>query len=442
MRFRKKHLSDINAGHYKNTAGCASKEMPVPAIVKISMSENIGAPCKPLVAKGDQVKVGQLIGDTDAFLSVPIHSSVSGTVQGIEQVRNAMGGFDTVVVIASDGKQEVVEGIKPPVVESQPDFIKAMRASGLVGLGGASFPSWVKFNPKNLVDIDTLIVNGAECEPFITSDHRTMLEDTQDILDGARAMMKWLQAENGYIAIEDNKKDAIDLINKMIVEQKISNLHVFPLKARYPKGAERVLIYEVTGKRCDAGVLPASLGVIVSNITSTAFMGKFLKTGMPLVKKRVTVDGDAVTNPGNIVVPIGTSIHDVIEFCGGYKQEPRKILMGGPMMGRAVPSDEISIVKANNAILAFSKSFAEIPEETACINCGRCHVACPFDLLPTKFADAYERGDVDMLRDLQVMQCMECGSCSFVCPAHRPLAFMNKLGKAMVKEADKNARNK
>ena len=294
--------------------------MPVPAIVKISMSENIGAPCKPLVAKGDQVKVGQLIGDTDAFLSVPIHSSVSGTVQGIEQVRNAMGGFDTVVVIASDGKQEVVDGIKPPVVESQPDFIKAMRASGLVGLGGASFPSWVKFNPKNLIDIDTLIVNGAECEPFITSDHRTMLEDAQDVLDGAQAMMKWLQAENGYIAIEDNKQDAIENFNKLIVQEKITNLHVFPLKARYPKGAERVLIYEVTGKRCDAGVLPASLGVIVSNVTSTAFMGKYLKTGMPLTKKRVTVDGDCVTNPGNIVVPIGTSIHDVIEFCGGYKQ--------------------------------------------------------------------------------------------------------------------------
>ncbi len=440
MIFHKKHLSDINAGHYKNTAGSASQEMPVPHIVKLSMSQNIGAPCKPLVAKGDYVKVGQLIGDnTEAFLSVPVHSSVSGTVTGIEQMRNAMGGQDTFVVIESDGKQETVETAAPKV-ESQPEFIQAMRASGLVGLGGASFPAWVKFNPKNLIDIDTLIVNGAECEPFITSDHRTMLEDAQNVLDGAVAMMHWLQAENGYIAIEDNKQDAIDNFNRMIVEQKLTNLHVFPLKARYPKGAERVLIYEVTGKQCDAGVLPAALGVIVSNITSTAFMGQYLKTGMPLVRKRLTVDGDAVANPGNVIVPIGTSIHDLIEFCGGYKAEPRKILMGGPMMGRAVYSDEQPIVKANNAILAFTKKIAEIPEETACINCGRCHEACPFDLLPTKFADAYEAKDVNMLRDLQVMQCMECGSCSFVCPAHRPLAFMNKLGKNMVREADRNGR--
>ena len=439
MIFRKKHLTSIDAGHYKNTADQQTETMPVPAVVKISMSENIGAPCKPLVKKGDYVKKGQLIGDTDAFLSVPIHSSVSGTVQGIETMRNAMGGNDTLVVIASDGKQEEEE-TTAPVIEDQPAFIKAMRASGLVGLGGASFPSWVKFNPKNLVDIDTLIINGAECEPFITSDHRTMLEDPQDVLDGALAMMKWLQAENGYIAIENNKQNAIDQFNKMIVEQGIKNLHVFPLQARYPKGAERVLIYEVTGKQCDAGVLPAALGVIVSNITSTAFMGKYLKTGKPLTWKRLTVDGDAVANPKNVLVPIGASVHDVIEFCGGYKKEPRKILMGGPMMGRAIYSDEQTILKANNAILAFSAEQAEIPEETACINCGRCHEACPFDLLPTKFADAYQHKDVQALRDLQVMQCMECGSCSYVCPAHRPLAFMNKLGKAMVKEADKNAR--
>ncbi|SDZ92822.1 electron transport complex protein RnfC [Lachnospiraceae bacterium NK3A20] len=439
MLFRKKHLTSIDAGHYKNTADKQTEVMPVPAMVKLSMSQNIGAPCKPLVKKGDAVKVGTLIGDTDAFLSVPVHSSVSGTVTDIETVRNAMGGMDTLVDITADGLQ-TEEEFTAPVIESQPDFIKAMRASGLVGLGGASFPSWVKFNPKNLIDIDTLIVNGAECEPYITSDHRTMLENAQDVLDGAEAMMKWLQAENGYIAIENNKQNAIDNFNRLIAEQKLKNLHVFPLQARYPKGAERVLIYEVTGKQCDAGVLPASLGVIVSNITSTAFMGQYLRTGRPLVEKRLTIDGDAVAEPKNVMLPIGTTIHDAIAFCGGYRTEPRKILMGGPMMGRAVFSDEVPIVKANNAILAFTKEKAELPEETACIHCGRCHEACPFDLLPTAYADAYESKDVNALRDLQVMQCMECGSCSYVCPAHRPLAFMNKLGKAMVKEADRNAR--
>ena len=268
-----------------------------------------------------------------------------------------------------------------------------------------------------------------------------MLEDAQNVIDGALALKKWLIAENVYIAIEVNKQNAIDKFNQMIREQNLEGFHVFPLQSRYPKGAERVLIYEVTGKQCDAGVLPASLGVIVSNITSTAFVGQYLKDGVPLVRKRLTVDGDAVAEPKNVMVPNGALVHDIIEFCGGYKKEPKKILLGGPMMGRAIFSDEVPVVKANNAILAFSEDLAVIPEETACINCGRCHTACPFNLLPTKFADAYQHKDVKTLQDLQVMQCMECGSCSYVCPAHRPLAFYNKLAKNLVKEAGKNGRS-
>ena len=437
MFLHAKHLNSIDAGHYKHTADCATEVMPIPAVVKISMSQNIGAPCTPLVKKGDYVKVGQKIGDTDKFLSVPVHASVSGTVSGIETMRNGMGGNDTYVVIESDGKQEISEEVHKPEITDQPSFIKACRESGLVGLGGASFPTWVKFNPKNLDEITTVIVNGAECEPFITSDHRTMLEDTQDVLDGLAAEMKWLGAKEGFIAIENNKMNAIDKFNKMIKEQNIQGVTVVAMPARYPKGAERVLIEEITGKKCPAGVLPAALGVIVSNITSTAFLGQYLKDGMPLVKKRLTCDGDAVTTPKNVQIPIGASVRDVIEFCGGYKSDPTKILLGGPMMGRAIYSDRMPLVKANNAILAFSKEQALIPEETACINCGRCHEACPFDLLPTAFADAYLNKDVKRLEDLQVMQCMECGSCSYVCPAHRPLAFMNKLGKNLVKEAQK-----
>ena len=435
MFFGAKHLNSIAAGHYKNTAGCATEVMPVPEIVNISMSQNIGAPCKPLVKKGDEVKVGQKIGDTDAFLHVPVHASVSGVVQGIETQRNAMGGYDTLVVIESDGKQEVDPSIKPPVYNDQPGFVQAVKDSGLVGLGGASFPTWLKFNPKNLGEPMTLIINGAECEPFITSDHRTMLEDAQNVIDGALEIMKWLGSEEGYIGIEDNKQDAIDKFDKLLSKQGITKLKTFPLQARYPKGAERVLIYEVTGKTCNAGVLPADLGCIVSNVTSVAFLGQYLKDGMPLISKRVTIDGDAVAKPGNVVVPIGAQIHDVIEFCGGYKAEPRKILMGGPMMGRAIFSDRMPIVKNNNAILAFTKEQSFIPEETACISCGRCHTACPFELLPTGFADAYEAKDVKRLNDLKIMQCMECGSCSYICPAHRPLAFINKLGKALVREA-------
>ena len=399
------------------------------------MSQHIGAPCKPLVKKGDYVKVGQLLGDTEAFVSAPIHSSVSGTVTGIEEVRSANGGKDTLVVIETDKLQEVYEGIEVPVANDLPEFVKAIRASGLVGLGGASFPTHIKFNPKNIDAVHTLIVNAAECEPFITSDHRLMLEDAEDLIAGCQLVMKFLGLSEGFIGIEDNKMDAIQHLDQLLAAKGITNIKTFKLQARYPKGAERVLVYEVTGKTMNAGVLPADLGIILSNVTTLAFVGQYFRTGMPLITKRMTVDGDAVARPTNVIAPIGTQIHDVIEFCGGYKQEPRKILMGGPMMGRAIFSDELPIVKNNNAILAFSKAQALVKEETACINCGKCHQACPFKLIPTALAKAYEMRDAQALSDLKVMQCMECGSCSYICPARRPLAFTNKLGKGVVKEA-------
>ena len=430
-----KHLPSIHVHHYKHTAGCATEVMPVPDVVKISMSQHIGAPCKPLVKKGDYVKVGQLLGDTEAFVSAPIHSSVSGTVTGIEEVRSANGGKDTLVVIETDKLQEVYEGIEVPVANDLPEFVKAIRASGLVGLGGASFPTHIKFNPKNIDAVHTLIVNAAECEPFITSDHRLMLEDAEDLIAGCQLVMKFLGLSEGFIGIEDNKMDAIQHLDQLLAAKGITNIKTFKLQARYPKGAERVLVYEVTGKTMNAGVLPADLGIILSNVTTLAFVGQYFRNGMPLITKRMTVDGDAVARPTNVIAPIGTQIHDVIEFCGGYKQEPRKILMGGPMMGRAIFSDELPIVKNNNAILAFSKAQALVKEETACINCGKCHQACPFKLIPTALAKAYEMRDAQALSDLKVMQCMECGSCSYICPARRPLAFTNKLGKGVVKEA-------
>lgn len=431
-----KHLNSIKVSHEKHTAACETEIMAIPETVCISMSQHIGAPCKPQVKKGDYVKVGQVIGDTDAFVSAPIHSSVSGTVQQLTTIRSVTGGEDQVIIIEADGKQELSEEIKPPVVNDMKDFIAAVRASGVVGLGGASFPTHIKLNPKNLDEVDTLIVNAAECEPFITSDHRLMLENTEDILDGMMAIMKYLDLKEGYIGVEENKPDAIETLNKAIAARgKSEVIKVQVLRARYPQGAERVMVYEVTGKTLDAGMLPAQVGIILSNVTTIAFIGQYLRTGKPLTKKRVTIDGNAVKEPKNILVPIGARIADVIEACGGYKEEPKKILMGGPMMGRAVYSDEFPIIKNNNAILAFDGAQTLIPEETGCIKCGMCHRACPFNLLPVSMVAAYEKKDAEKLEALKVMQCMECGSCSYVCPAKRPLSFTHKMAKGFLKEA-------
>lgn len=306
MSQQRKHLHSIHVAHHKNTAQCETKRMPVPAEVCIPMSMHIGAPCKPLVAKGDTVKVGQLIGDTDAFVSAPIHSSVSGTVKSIETQRNAAGGYDQVIVIETDGKQEVCEDIEIPKADNLQEFVAAVRKSGLVGLGGASFPTHIKYNPKNIDEVDTLIVNGAECEPFITSDHRLMLEDTQDIIDGIKLVMKHLNLSKGYIGVEGNKPDAIEKLKATIAEQGLADsVEVVTLQTTYPQGAERVMIYEITGKTMDAGVLPADLGVILSNITSIAFVGQYFRTGMPLIEKRMTIDGSAIAEPGNVIAPLG-----------------------------------------------------------------------------------------------------------------------------------------
>ena len=434
---QRKHLPSIHVPHHKNTAASETVTMPVPDEVSISMSQNIGAPCSPLVAKGDYVKVGQRIGDVDAFVSSPIFSSVSGTVKDIVKVRGSMGGFETHIVIETDKKQEISEEVKVPEINSFDDFVKAARDSGLVGLGGASFPTHVKLNPKNLDECEVLVVNAAECEPFITTDNREMVENGQDVLDGMKMIMRWLNLKKGIIGIEANKPDAIVNMHRLIEQNEIKDIEICELPSTYPKGAERVLVYETTGKTMNAGVLPAQLGVILDNVSTVGVMAEYFKTGMPIVRRRVTVDGDAVAEPKNVFVPIGTRIADLVEFCGGYKKEPRKIIMGGVMMGRATKSDESPTMKNTSAVLCFSKDMAEVKPETACLNCQRCHSACPLGLMPSIFADAYEAKDVDRLNKFNVMQCMECGSCSFTCPARRPLALSNKLSKFMVREASK-----
>lgn len=438
MALFKRRLHGIKVPHRKNTMSQATELMGVPDVVYITMSQHIGAPCKPLVAVGDQVAVGQLIGDTDAFVSAPIHSSVSGKVTAIEDILSSLGTMDKTVVIKSDKKQTVCEGIRVPQVNTREEFIKAVRDSGLVGLGGAAFPTHIKYNPKNIAEVKTLVINGAECEPYITSDYRTMLEDGPDVVEGIQLLMKHLTLDHCYIGIEDNKPEAITHLTRLTEE--MPEITIVALGSKYPKGAERVLIYETTGKALPPGKLPAEIGVIVSNVTSVAFLGQYFRTGMPLIQKRITVDGDAVSTPKNLMVLIGTQIFEIIDFCGGYKSPPKKVIMGGPMMGRAIYHDGNSLIKHNNAILALSEEAAYMEKETPCINCGRCTRACPLMLMPTLIAKAYENGDMKGLQKHKVSICMECGSCSYVCPAKRQLNMINRLAKAKLKEAETNGK--
>lgn len=430
-----KRLSGAHVPHHKNTTHCAPVRIPIPAKVRIPMSMHIGAPCTPTVKVGDLVKVGQPIGEAGGFVSAPIHSSVSGKVAAIEDMLMANGSTSKTVVIETDGEQTVWEGVVPPVIEDSHSFVDAIRASGLVGLGGAGFPASVKLSVKDPSQVEYLLINGAECEPYITSDVQTMLCDTDYVLKGAALIRKYVGAKHIILGIEDNKPEAIQLFQERAKE--LEDFTVAAMPSLYPQGGEKVLIYNTTGRIVPEGKLPLDVGCIVMNVTSLAFVAKYVETGMPLVEKCLTVDGSAIAKPGNIIAPIGTSIHDIVEACGGYKTEPRKILFGGPMMGMAVPNDEVPMVKNNNAILAFAEEDAVLPPTTACINCGRCIDACPLNLMPNHIARAYKNRDAAALGRLKVMLCMECGCCSFVCPAKRELVLTNKLAKTFLREQPK-----
>ncbi|MEG0853623.1 MAG: electron transport complex subunit RsxC [Angelakisella sp.] len=432
MSLFSKSLHGVKVKHHKNTAASQSVKMPVPDKVVIPMIQHMGSACQPLVKVNDLVTVGQKIGDGEGFLTSPIHASVSGKVVELKDFITASGAKCQAVVIEADKEQTLCPELTVPTVNNLQELVAAVRECGLVGLGGAGFPTHIKLNPKNLSEVDALVVNGAECEPYITCDMRLMLEDTQGLLDGISAVKKHMGLSTVVIGIEENKPEAIAKLTAAVAS--MEGVSVKTLKAKYPQGAEKVLVYECTGRVIQEGKLPADAGVVVSNVATLAKLANYLKTGMPLVEKMLTVDGSAVAEPKNIVAPIGTSIADIMTFCGGYKTEPKKILMGGPMMGITVPGDDFPLLKNNNAILAFDEKDAALEPETACIRCGKCFYVCPFNLAPASLDKAYRTGDVDALRKLKVNLCMECGCCSYVCPAKRDLVMSNKLGKQLLRE--------
>ena len=425
--------------HHKNTWDIPSSTMPPPEKVILPMQQHIGAPCIPTVKKGDHVYVGTVVGDSEAYVSAPVHASVSGTVTEITQVMLTGGQMTQAVVVGSDGKMEKDPAIAPPPpITTKEELAKAARAAGLVGLGGAGFPAHVKLNVPEGKTIDTLLVNVAECEPYVTSDHREALEQGRNVLEGVYHVKEILGVQRVIIAVEDNKPDVIQKLSEIADDPKrdpLDQVRVLPLKSRYPQGAEKVLVQACTGRKVPAGKLPADVGCLVMNIGSLSFLASYMRTGMPLTLKRVTLDGSAIAHPQNVIVPVGTPIKDVVAFCGGYKAEPKKLIMGGPMMGVAITSDELPILKQNNAILAFDQREAQLRQPTACIRCGRCVAACPMHLMPTKLEQAVERQDVEALQSLDIMTCMECGCCSFSCPAGRRLVQAIRLGKNYVRKA-------
>lgn len=425
-------LHGVHVPHHKNTAEMKAVKIDMPNEVLIPMNMHIGAPAKPIVKVGDTVKIGDKIAEAAGYISAPIHASISGTVKKIDDILTSGGTYVPAILIASDGLGEVSESVKPIELTDKNSFVNAIKESGIVGLGGAGFPTYVKLNVDDLSKIEEVVINCAECEPYITADTRTMIDDIDLIEEGCNLLKKYLNVSKIIFGVESNKKEAIDSLNKL--SSRDSALSVNVLKASYPQGAEKVLIYNTTKKIVPEGKLPLDVGVIIMNITTLAMIAKYIKTGMPLVEKVLTVDGSCIKEPKNVIAPIGTRIKDVFDFCGGFEKTPFKVMYGGPMMGAAVPSLDLPVLKNTNALLAFNEKEARIPEASACIKCGRCINNCPLHLDPVAIAKAKELNEPEELEKLKVNLCMECGVCSFVCPAKRPIVQNNKLAKITLRK--------
>ncbi len=426
----------VHPPQHKDTAACETVFFSDVKKVVIPMQQHIGAPCKPTVSVGDEVFVGTKIGDSDQFVSAPIHASVSGKVTAIKPAVVADGRTIEAVEIESDGKNALDPELKPHDPKTEQELVAAVREMGLVGLGGAGFPTHVKLTRQADKPLDTLIINAAECEPYITADDRECLEHPEDIMDGVFTLLRLMKFERVIIAVEDNKPEAIRVLYNIAADRQDTEnrVTIMKLKSRYPQGAEKMLIYSATGRKLPLGKLPADVGCVVMNVTSISMISRYLRTGMPLTRKRLTVAGSAIKNPQNVLVPIGTSASDIIDFCGGYSEEPEKIIMGGPMMGAAVPSTDLPVLKQNNAILCFTKKEADLPPSATCIRCGRCAAACPMGLYPFRIAAALRREDIEDVGRLYADYCIECGCCSFSCPAKLPVTQTMRRAKLALKK--------
>jgi electron transport complex protein RnfC len=409
-------------------------ETKPPARVVIPLSQHIGAPCKPVVTIDQEVKKGELIGEAAGFVSAPVHSSVSGKVIAIGEFLNATGRMVTSVVIENNGREEwTILKDNPDYMDLSPDEIKEkIKNAGIVGMGGAAFPTVVKLSPPKEKPIDTVILNGSECEPYLTGDYRLMVERSADIIEGLKILMKILGVNKGFAGIEDNKPDAVKAMGKAAEGQ--TNIKICPLPTKYPQGAEKMLIKSIAGREVPPRALPMDVKVVVHNVSTAFAIYEAVRYGKPLIERVVTVTGEGIKEPKNLSVKIGTLVSHLIEECGGLKDENLKVISGGPMMGFAISSLDVPVTKGTSGIVVMTESEIVHAEDFGpCIKCGRCADICPMGLMPSMLSIYSEKGLYEGAKDYNLFDCFECGSCAFVCPSKRPIVQLVRLAKSQVK---------
>lgn len=430
-------MGNTHIPHFKNTADTQSVTMKDVKEVLLPLSQHIGAPATLLVNVGDSVCVGQKVAESNGYVSSPIYSSISGKVTKVEDYLRPDGRIVPAIRIVSDGLMTKYEGISVPQVNDLDGLITAARESGIVGLGGAGFPLSVKLDAIKKGGIDKIIINGAECEPYITSDTHTMLYDREWVEKGVELLLKFAPTvKEIIIGIENNKPECLKAMSKAFAG--VKKVTVKKLPSTYPQGGEKVIIFNTTKRIVPEGKLPADVGVIVMNVTTLSLLSKYVYTGEPLVSRRVTVDGSAIASPKNVIAPIGVSLGEIIEFAGGFNGGVGKVLYGGPMMGIPAASLSEPTLKTTGGITALNIKDSILPESTACIHCGRCERSCPLHLSPITFSKAIAKENADekiaLLEKNKIMLCMECGCCSYVCPASRHLVQNNRIAKAILRE--------
>lgn len=431
-------------GRKEATAGKPVVDLAPPKELVFPLSQHIGAPAVPCVQTGDSVLMGQKIAEAGGFVSANIHSSVSGTVKGIEKRLHPNGTVTECIIIENDGQDTPIDDFSKPNRDyrslSPKELIDLIQDAGIVGMGGATFPTHVKLSPPPEAKIDYIIINGAECEPYLTSDYRAMLETPETILTGLAIIMQIFSLKVGYIGIEDNKPEAISNMQQAAASFKDAQIRIVPLKTKYPQGSEKHLIQAISGRKMKPGNLPWQVGCIVSNIDTAASIARAVVEHKPLIQRIITLGGDALKNPMNYRVRIGTPFAYALEQSGGFKQPVKKLIMGGPMMGTAVPNQEVPVIKGTSGILAFSEQAARLDEEQPCLRCAKCLYVCPMNLQPNLLDKLSRNDDFEGLAKLNITDCLECGSCAFVCPSKRRQVQQIKVAKIKMRSQQTKAK--